>query len=169
MFGCWAVNQDPYDNMLVILSGTKHFTMFAPSQRWWLYPVYPAGGHESSTMNDIRDVDMEKFPCFRYATSMDVTLNKGDVMFLPYGWWHQVCQDVFSHWFVEEEKIALNIYNQAYYCAKCLWPSTWRSKLPPIGGGAVAIRLHPSGLPSRFHGFRCTQISHGQMHNKTPP
>jgi len=84
------LHQDPYDNLLLMIAGTKRFTLFAPSQRWWLYPVFPAGGHESSRMNDIRDIDSDEFPCFKYAHSVEVTLHAGDVLLLPYGWWHQV-------------------------------------------------------------------------------
>jgi len=83
-------SQDPYDNLLLQLSGEKHFTLYAPSQRWWLYPTFPPGGHESSIMNDIRDVDLQRFPCFQFARPLTLTLRAGDVLLLPYGWWHQV-------------------------------------------------------------------------------
>lgn len=84
------LHQDPYDNLLLQLSGEKHFTLFAPSQRWWLYPTFPPGGHESSLMNDIRGVDLARFPCFQFARPVTLTLRAGDVLLLPYAWWHQV-------------------------------------------------------------------------------
>jgi uncharacterized protein YjbJ (UPF0337 family) len=88
------IGQDPYDNLLLQLSGEKHFTLFAPSQRWWLYPTFPPGGHESSLMNDIRGVDLARFPCFQFARPVTLTLRAGDVLLLPYAWWHQVR----NHW-----------------------------------------------------------------------
>jgi hypothetical protein len=41
-------------------------------------------------MNDIRRVDAQRFPCFQFARAITLTLRAGDVLLLPYGWWHQV-------------------------------------------------------------------------------
>ena len=55
---------------------------------WQLGLVYNSVGVSSDV--DCEDPDFDRFPLFRDATVIDLTLDAGDVLFLPAGWWHHV-------------------------------------------------------------------------------
>jgi len=39
---------------------------------------------------DCEAPDYQRFPLFKQATIIDLTLEAGEVLFMPVGWWHQV-------------------------------------------------------------------------------
>ena len=54
-----------------------------------------AAGEYSAPMTrpvNVADVNLTMYPCFKHALaqSTEVTLNKGDLFYLPPFWWHQV-------------------------------------------------------------------------------
>jgi ribosomal protein L16 Arg81 hydroxylase len=39
---------------------------------------------------DLNQIDYERYPLFRQVSMIDLTLNPGEILFLPIGWWHHV-------------------------------------------------------------------------------
>lgn len=90
---------DPFDGILMQLSGIKQVVLFPPSQLSNLYP-FPVTAHlrhglkrRASYSQVYPDrPDFDTFPKFRAAWQQryEVTLEPGDVLFIPVGWWHEV-------------------------------------------------------------------------------
>lgn len=78
-------------NLLVHLWGKKQVTLFAPDQGDLLYVNTPdsVDGGLYSEVN-VPDPDLERFPLYAQAESVEVMLEPGDVLFIPKGWWHYV-------------------------------------------------------------------------------
>src|SRR5579859_6485584 len=100
------LHHDFNDNLYVVVEGRKHFSLFPPSEAANLYTrgtllgVEGNGTIRYASMDgmphlsrvDMEDPDLERFPRFAAAakTRMDVDLEKGDMLFLPNGWFHRV-------------------------------------------------------------------------------
>ena len=83
-------HDDGPPNLHAVVSGTKRFRFFAPtdSER-----VYPADVYEWSTTFsavDLRGPDLARHPRFAGAVAHDAVLEPGDVVFVPPRWWHAV-------------------------------------------------------------------------------
>lgn len=65
--------------------GRKEFFVFAPDQTPYLYPN--ANG-DVSTVDSVENPDLERFPLFAKAKMVRLTLNPGEALFNPSGWWH---------------------------------------------------------------------------------
>jgi hypothetical protein len=81
---------DRGSNLYCQVYGGKQFTLFSPDDTRFLYP-YP----EDSLLAHVSEVDvgrpdLERYPLFRRAQPMLVTLQAGDILFLPGYWWHYV-------------------------------------------------------------------------------
>jgi ribosomal protein L16 Arg81 hydroxylase len=70
---------------LAQVAGRKRYRIIPASQ--WQY-VYNNSGVFSDV--DCERPDFNQYPKFREATVIDVVLRRGDVLFMPVGWWHQV-------------------------------------------------------------------------------
>jgi hypothetical protein len=89
-----APHYDLMENVGVCLAGRRRFTVFPPEQLANMYPgpfeLTPAGTPVS--MVDPAAPDLERYP--RYAEAWThaqrATLEPGDAIYLPYGWWHGV-------------------------------------------------------------------------------
>ncbi len=89
-----APHYDLMENVGVCLAGRRRFTVFPPDQLANMYPgpfeLTPAGTPVS--MVDPAAPDLERYP--RYADAwgqaQQTTLEPGDALYLPYGWWHGV-------------------------------------------------------------------------------
>lgn len=66
--------------------GDKDAVIFKPSDTPYLYarPDF----ENNSAITDPFNVDLEKFPEFRHATPIYLTIKEGETLFLPGGWWH---------------------------------------------------------------------------------
>lgn len=84
---------DDSENLLVMLAGKKTFEMYPPNQALFLYPL-PHEGEDgwrtTTTKIDLRNPDYDRFPLYRNATPFRVTVEAGDMLFLPALWWHTV-------------------------------------------------------------------------------
>ena len=94
-----ALHYDPVDVLLMQLHGTKKVVLFPPDQTANLYP-FPLSVHLRHGLK-LRSwcsqlyperPDLESFPRFKEALQhrYEVTLNPGEVLYLPVGWWHEV-------------------------------------------------------------------------------
>lgn len=100
------LHHDFNDNLYVVVEGRKHFTLFPPSEAHNLYTrgtlleVEQNGNIRYASMEgmphlsrvDLEHPDLERFPRFVAAqgTRMDLDLEKGEMLFLPNGWFHRV-------------------------------------------------------------------------------
>jgi len=100
-----SLHFDPYDNLLVVLSGEKRVTVCAPSAVRLLAPF--AIGGEASNHSRLTGELPEG------VQSTVVTLRSGDALYLPAGYWHSV-------------------YSTEGTCAVSFW---WRSRLSELLDG----------------------------------
>jgi hypothetical protein len=89
-----APHYDLMENIAVCLAGRRRFTLFPPEQVGNLYAgpfeLTPAGTPVS--MVDPLAPDLERYPRYPQAWSnaLQVTLEPGDALYIPYTWWHGV-------------------------------------------------------------------------------
>jgi hypothetical protein len=89
-----AAHYDLPDNVAVVATGERRFTLFPPEQLQNLYvgplDFNPAG--QAISMVDHANPDLERFP--RYAEALRhaevAELEAGDAIFIPSMWWHAV-------------------------------------------------------------------------------
>lgn len=87
-------------NVYVQIEGRKDFTLFAPSDREYLYPEsQDCLGCSHVSRVDIYDPNLEEFPKFTLASARQEHLMPGDVLFIPPFWWHAT-QSVDDNWAV---------------------------------------------------------------------
>jgi len=88
-------HQDTYGcNLVCQVSGTKTWTLFPPSESQYLGPTR-VPYEESSVYSQINFINLGQNPPhlmdnLRRASAYQVTLDPGDVLFVPHHWWHQV-------------------------------------------------------------------------------
>lgn len=82
------LHYDSRDNLICQYIGTKHLTLYPPSQIRWLYTrgFAPAW----SRVVDPRRPNLDKFPLFTRARAVEVTLTEGEMLYLPARWSHFV-------------------------------------------------------------------------------
>jgi hypothetical protein len=85
---------DQASNLACLVAGRRRFTLFPPGQLENLYPGpddFTPGGTPVS-MAPLSPPDFERYPRLREALKHAVVaeMDPGDVLYIPYGWWHQV-------------------------------------------------------------------------------
>jgi len=85
------LHRDDTDNLFAQVWGQKTFTLAAPHHREALgtWSTAPQGGLDGCDFNPDAP-DYQRFPKAAAVTFMRVTLEAGDLLFLPEGWFHQV-------------------------------------------------------------------------------
>lgn len=94
-----CLHYDAMDGTLMQLHGSKRVVLFPPSQTFNLYP-YPFYAHLRYGLK-LRSwfsrvypdqPDFQAFPRLRQALKYrsDVTLQPGELLYIPAGWWHEV-------------------------------------------------------------------------------
>ncbi len=68
------------------LYGHKEFTVWPRGQEEMLYPV--PGNVWKSSIPDIENVDLAKFPLYKNATPITFVVGPGETLFIPFGIWH---------------------------------------------------------------------------------
>ncbi len=79
-------DMDNSNVFLTELAGNKRVVLFDPKYSKLLYR-YPFGTHTSV---DINNPDYETFPGLDKVTGYDATIEAGDTVFIPSGWWHHI-------------------------------------------------------------------------------
>lgn len=84
---------DLTNNLIAQVVGTKDILLAPPSETPRLYNRR----HVFSEVHDLADAArLEAFPLARNVRPLAVTLNPGDLLYVPVGWWHQVRARDFS-------------------------------------------------------------------------
>ncbi|MGE6473404.1 cupin-like domain-containing protein [Serratia proteamaculans] len=85
------LHRDDTDNLFAQVWGRKSFTLAAPHHREALgtWSTSPEGGLDGCEVNPDAP-DYVRFPASQHVTFLRVTLEAGDLLFLPEGWFHQV-------------------------------------------------------------------------------
>ena len=68
------------------LHGRKRVVLFSPEQSKYLYHL----PYSVASYVDINHPDYERFPALSKASGYDVTLNPGESLFIPSGFWHYI-------------------------------------------------------------------------------
>jgi hypothetical protein len=87
------LHKDPTDNFIFQIVGRKTWTLFPVRDVPNLYmkPVkYGRFGDFAISTVDIRNPDLKKCPNFALAKSIQVTVEPGEMLYLPAGWVHHV-------------------------------------------------------------------------------
>jgi len=79
------VHHDPMNVLLCQVSGRKRVKLFSPDQTPFLYNYV---GVFSEV--DVENPDLARYPLFRQARPLEFTLEPGEAVFIPVGWWHAV-------------------------------------------------------------------------------
>mmetsp|Transcript_16495 Transcript_16495/g.43121 ORF Transcript_16495/g.43121 Transcript_16495/m.43121 type:complete len:524 (+) Transcript_16495:40-1611(+) len=86
------IHYDPYSNLLVVVTGSKHVTLFSPACTPFLAPAALTSDAANHSQINFTQPDFDKNPEFRLAKQQQtqVTMQAGDALFIPEGYWHQV-------------------------------------------------------------------------------
>lgn len=94
-----CLHYDPFDGVLVQLSGAKRLVLFPPSQLYNLYPFHVLnhflyGSKRRAGYSQLYPdaIDLDTFPNAQQAQLQryEVVLNAGECIFIPAGWWHEI-------------------------------------------------------------------------------
>ncbi|XP_030762619.1 bifunctional peptidase and arginyl-hydroxylase JMJD5 [Sitophilus oryzae] len=83
------LHQDPKNNILAQVFGTKQVILYSVEDSKYLYP-YQGNMLSNSAQVDPLKPDFIKFPEFKNAKMYKCLLEPGDMLFLPINWWHHV-------------------------------------------------------------------------------
>ncbi|AFH50189.1 Transcription factor jumonji [Ignavibacterium album JCM 16511] len=83
------------DTFIHQIAGEKELVLFSPEDSRYLYPKSGAEFNVSS-IPDIENVSLDKFPLYKNAQKITVTLKAGESIYFPSGWWHTAKMLSFS-------------------------------------------------------------------------
>jgi len=81
---------DTEDNFIAQVFGAKRFILYDPTQMELLYPNEKSDKYSHLSRVDITAPNDSRFPRFKDARPVELTLNAGEMLFLPSHWWHAV-------------------------------------------------------------------------------
>ena len=82
------LHRDVPHNLHVHLTGRKRWLLFPPDQSSRLYSRGLVSGMPNFSAVDPEDPDYDRHPRFRDAVAFGATLDSGETLFIPHGWWH---------------------------------------------------------------------------------
>ncbi|HEV9036576.1 MAG TPA: cupin-like domain-containing protein [Puia sp.] len=95
---CTNLHRDCAHGMLANIFGRKRLVLFSPDQSESLAPIRAFNTFQPCQVKDVHRVDIERFPLFRNAKPLEVTIGAGEILVIPALWYHCVfaLDDVFS-------------------------------------------------------------------------
>ena len=76
------------ENINTSIRGKKKFYLVSPKYNKCMYPSEKFERATIVSNIDLKNIDEKKFPLFREAELIKVTLEEGDALYIPRGWWH---------------------------------------------------------------------------------
>jgi hypothetical protein len=76
------------DNFNIQIRGKKQFYLVSPKYNKNMYPSEKYERFAIGSLIDLKNFDKDKFPLFEQSELIKVTLDEGDCLYLPRGWWH---------------------------------------------------------------------------------
>jgi ribosomal protein L16 Arg81 hydroxylase len=97
-----GLHYDMMHNAVAQIAGRRRVVLFAPEEtrRLYPYPVRSLSWHHSPIR--VEEPDLERFPAFAGAQRLEVEIGRGELLFIPKGWWH--------HFASVENAIAINFF-----------------------------------------------------------
>ncbi|KAK4515909.1 uncharacterized protein ATC70_010867 [Mucor velutinosus] len=129
-----SLHKDPYENCYAVVRGQKTFILYPPTEYYCMHEsVYQNAIYERNPVThklELKPIDgttpwipvnplypdFIKFPRFTHACPVTVTVNEGDMLYLPALWFHQVMQKG------EQGVIAINYWYDMDY-SNMLYPT----------------------------------------------
>ena len=137
-----TLHHDPYENLYAVLRGRKHFTLYPPTDLYWLNQKFYKKAHYERFNTTQSTVDQDgvnlkiddhfiivpdnhEVPWFdheqdqsshrAYANPLKVSLEPGELLYLPSLWFHRVEQDspltiACNFWYDMQYDIKWNYY-----------------------------------------------------------
>ncbi|KAI8082624.1 jmjC domain-containing protein 7 [Gilbertella persicaria] len=104
-----SLHKDPYENCYAVIRGQKTFILYPPSEYYCMHEsMYRNAIYEPNEANILElkplesktpwipvnplEPDLDRFPRFAYACPITITVEEGDMLYLPALWFHQVLQ-----------------------------------------------------------------------------
>ncbi|BFZ55424.1 hypothetical protein PYCC9005_002465 [Savitreella phatthalungensis] len=92
-----TTHNDPFENLFMQVTGRKRFILWPPEDVAFMRErEYPSGRYRADMTIDRSEVPvawpMPAWPPDARASPMQVTLNEGELLYLPAMWWHSVRQ-----------------------------------------------------------------------------
>ncbi|KAK4687834.1 peptidyl-lysine (3S)-dioxygenase / protease, partial [Tremellales sp. Uapishka_1] len=98
-----SLHHDPYENVYHVLSGSKMFILISPLEGFHLdqqfHPASTLRRSSSGHLVPVLDTPSSQIPWVQSTLfpptirPLRVTVQAGETLYLPSGWWHQVSQD----------------------------------------------------------------------------
>ncbi|XP_041134284.1 lysine-specific demethylase 8 [Polyodon spathula] len=83
------LHQDPENNFLAQVVGSKYIRLYSPDETEKLYPHQSQLLHNTSQV-EVENPDLQRFPDFAKAQFQECVLHPGEVLFIPVKYWHYV-------------------------------------------------------------------------------
>ncbi|MCW5906388.1 MAG: cupin-like domain-containing protein [Chitinophagales bacterium] len=109
------LHHDLPENLYAVIRGSKHITLYAPTDRKFLYPQSLFSKHPNFSRFDPDFPDFETFSLARSAKPIEVWLEEGEMLYMPSLWWHHIRNS--------EDSIAVNFW----------WSVGWKTAIAWAG------------------------------------
>jgi Cupin-like domain len=85
-----GIHWDIAPNLFAGFLGIKEFRIYSPNQSEFLYQSEKYDKGSFLSLVDGQRPDYNRFPLFKKARPIKVTVHPGDLLFIPEKWWHEV-------------------------------------------------------------------------------